>query len=44
MRVNDIYMPPDGSFTRIATYGRGIWELSQIELVNTTLNDDGGSV
>jgi hypothetical protein len=38
--VTDIYMPPDGSFTRIATYGRGIWELSQIELVNTTLSDN----
>ncbi len=24
VRVNDIYMPPDGSFMRIATYGRGI--------------------
>jgi hypothetical protein len=43
VRVNDIYMPPDGSFMRIATYGRGIWELSQIELVNTTLTDDGAS-
>jgi hypothetical protein len=43
VRVNDIYMPPDGSFTRIATYGRGIWELSQIELVNTTLADEGAS-
>jgi hypothetical protein len=40
VRVNDIYMPPDGSFMRIATYGRGIWELSQIELVTTTLADD----
>ncbi len=43
VRVNDIYMPPDGSFMRIATYGRGIWELSQIELVNTTLTDDTAS-
>jgi len=43
VRVNDIYMPPDGSFMRIATYGRGIWELSQIELVNTTLSDSGES-
>ena len=43
VRVNDIYMPPDGSFMRIATYGRGIWELSQIELVETTLVDDGAS-
>jgi hypothetical protein len=43
VRVNDIYMPPDGSFMRIATYGRGIWELSQIELVHTRLTDDGAS-
>ena len=43
VRVNDIYMPPDGSFMRIATYGRGIWELSQMELVETALVDDGGS-
>jgi hypothetical protein len=43
VRVNDIYMPPDGSFMRIATYGRGIWELSQIELVTTMLTDDGAS-
>jgi hypothetical protein len=43
VRVNDIYMPPDGSFMRIATYGRGIWELSQLELVSATLADDGRS-
>jgi hypothetical protein len=43
VRVNDIYMPPDGSFMRIATYGRGIFELSQIELVETALTDDGTS-
>lgn len=43
VRVNDIYMPPDGSFTRIATYGRGIWELSQLELVGAALNDAGAS-
>ena len=24
--VNDLYMPEDGSFLRIATYGRGIWD------------------
>jgi hypothetical protein len=40
VRVNDIYMPPDGGFIRIATYGRGIWELPQIELVGTSLSDD----
>ncbi|HEX7283217.1 MAG TPA: hypothetical protein VF239_14260 [Vicinamibacterales bacterium] len=43
VRVNDIYMPPDGSFMRIATYGRGIYELSQMELVETTLVDNGAS-
>lgn len=40
VRVNDIYMPPDGGFIRIATYGRGVWELPQIELVQTALTDD----
>jgi hypothetical protein len=39
VRVNDIYMPPDGSSTRIATYGRGVWELVQVELVSTSLSD-----
>jgi hypothetical protein len=43
VRVNDIYMPPDGSFTRIATYGRGIWELPQLELVSAELSDDSRS-
>ena len=40
VRVNDIYMPPDGGFMRIATYGRGIWELSQLEFVSAELRDD----
>ena len=39
VRVNDIFMPPDGSTIRIATYGRGIWELGQIELQNSVLAD-----
>jgi hypothetical protein len=43
VRVNDIYMPPDGGFMRIATYGRGIWELPQIEFVKAQLVDDGRS-
>ena len=43
VRVNGIYMPPDGSFLRISTYGRGIWELAQLELVKATLNDDVAS-
>ena len=24
--VSDLYMPTDGSFLRVATYGRGVWE------------------
>ena len=28
VRVTDLYVPPDGSFLRIATYGRGVWEIS----------------
>ena len=43
VRVNDIYMPPDGGFMRIATYGRGIWELSQLEFVSAILSDDDRS-
>ena len=43
VRVNDIYLPPDGSFVRLATYGRGIWELAQVELANTDLVDDVSS-
>jgi hypothetical protein len=26
--VSDLYMPPDGSFLRAATYGRGVWEIT----------------
>jgi hypothetical protein len=40
VRVSDMYMPPDGSLLRIATYGRGIWELSQLELVTAELSDN----
>ncbi|HYK00391.1 MAG TPA: hypothetical protein VE974_01455 [Thermoanaerobaculia bacterium] len=43
VRVNDIYMPPDGGFIRLATYGRGIWELAQLELVSASLSDDVSS-
>lgn len=43
VRVNDIYMPPDGSFVRIATYGRGIWELAQLELAGAQLTDSVSS-
>jgi len=42
VRVNDIYMPPDGGFMRIATYGRGIWELPQVEFVKAVFAEGGG--
>ncbi len=28
VEVSDLYMPSDGSFLRISTYGRGIWEIT----------------
>jgi photosystem II stability/assembly factor-like uncharacterized protein len=28
VEVYGLYMPPDGSFLRIATFGRGIWEIT----------------
>jgi hypothetical protein len=27
VEVRDLYMPPDDSFLRIASYGRGNWEI-----------------
>jgi hypothetical protein len=24
--VSDLYMPPYGSYLRVSTYGRGVWE------------------
>ena len=26
VNVSDLYMPPDGSYLRVSTYGRGVWE------------------
>jgi photosystem II stability/assembly factor-like uncharacterized protein len=26
-KASDLYMPPDGSFLRASTYGRGVWEM-----------------
>ena len=43
VRVNDIYIPPGGGAIRIATYGRGIWEMSQLEVVGDTLTDNVSS-
>jgi photosystem II stability/assembly factor-like uncharacterized protein len=27
VNVTDLYMPPDGSYLRASTYGRGVWEI-----------------
>jgi photosystem II stability/assembly factor-like uncharacterized protein len=27
VEVRDLYMPPDGSFLRISSFGRGVWEI-----------------
>jgi hypothetical protein len=40
VRVTDMYMPPDGGYLRIATYGRGVWEIPQLEFVNAAITDD----
>ena len=28
VEVRDLYMPPDGSFLRVSTFGRGVWEVT----------------
>jgi hypothetical protein len=25
--ISDLYMPPDASFLRVSSYGRGVWEI-----------------
>ena len=37
VRVADIYVPSDGSFVRVGTYGRGIWELPSLAFSGATL-------
>ncbi|WP_243302994.1 dockerin type I domain-containing protein [Geothrix oryzisoli] len=37
--VRDLYLAPDGSFLRAATFGRGVWELRTAGLLD--LNADG---
>ena len=27
VNVSDVYMPPDGSYLRVSTFGRGVWEI-----------------
>ncbi len=36
--VRDLYIAPDGSFLRAATYGRGVWELQAPAGVTVTLD------
>jgi|GEM_PF-1074824 len=43
VRVSDMYMPPDGGYLRIATYGRGFWELPELEYVGASITDDSTS-
>src|SRR5439155_2637857 len=43
VRVSDMYMPPDGGYLRISTYGRGLWELPQLEYLGAAITDDGNS-
>ena len=37
--VRDLYLAPDGTFVRAATYGRGVWEIGTA--LNLDLNGDG---
>jgi photosystem II stability/assembly factor-like uncharacterized protein len=41
VRVSDIYVPPQGKYIRVATYGRGIWELPAVNLKAAVVLDDG---
>ena len=43
VNVTQLYMPPDGGFLRVATYGRGVWEIPQLEYVSAAITDDGTS-
>jgi hypothetical protein len=38
--VRDLYIAPDGSFLRAATYGRGVWELQTTTANQTTVTLD----
>jgi len=40
VRVDDLYIPPDGSYLLAGTYGRGVWELPSLSFVSATLTDD----
>jgi hypothetical protein len=41
--VRDLYMPPNGSYIRAGTYGRGFYEIPSLNFVDATLVDDGVS-
>lgn len=42
--VRDLYLAPDGSFLRAATYGRGVWELQAAAGVTVLLDKTTASV
>jgi hypothetical protein len=37
VQVSDIYMPGNGTFMDVSTYGRGIWQLPAVTVTTTTL-------
>ncbi len=42
VHVTDMYIPPDGKFLRVSTFGRGIWEvpIKPIAATSTSLTSD----
>jgi hypothetical protein len=42
--VRDLYIAPDGSFLRAATFGRGVWELQAAAGVTVTLDKSTATV
>jgi hypothetical protein len=37
VQVSDIYMPANGTYMRVSTYGRGIWELPALTITTASL-------
>ncbi|HJV91151.1 MAG TPA: hypothetical protein VJ623_12660 [Holophagaceae bacterium] len=40
-RATDIYVAPDSSFIRVATWGRGVWEVAGAPAVSLTITEPG---
>lgn len=41
VRVTDLFVPPNGSLVRIATYGRGAWEIYPVSGASRGVSGDG---